>query len=187
MGQEDLLYKTVKKCQQNDRQAQKELYDRYSNEFFRMTLRYAATKEDAEDILLQSFQKIFRDIVKYRQEGSFEGWMKKIVIRTALTHLRNYKNRLQLIHLDIPVAEQYQEFQAENYNQISSEEIYQMIRSLPEGYRIVFNLYVIDGYSHIEISEQLGVSVATSRSQYHRARKALQSMIAHQVKNKQHA
>lgn len=167
----------IQACKDRDREGQFALVRRYSGVLLTICKRYSPDGQVAQDILQESFILIFRNIDKYKRIGSFEGWMRKITVRCALSwikkHQRHYRN--SLINLDNlntthPII----------YSQMSESEILHQISLLPEGYRTVFNLYIIDGYSHKEIAEMLEIKESASRSQLTRARKLLKEQISRQ-------
>jgi len=158
-------------CRRRNAQAQKSLYDRYSGRLYALCCRYVKEKMEAEDVLIMAFTKILERIDQYKGEGSFEGWMKRIVVNESLTYLRRNKN--MYIETDIEAADREPDFEKLD-SHLQAKDLMKLIESLPSGYRIVFNLYAIDGYSHKEIAEQLGISENTSKSQLSRARVVLQ-------------
>lgn len=153
---------------------QKALYDRYCRKLMVCCLRYAKTTAEAEDVLQEGFIKIFEHIGNFRRESKLETWMTRIMINTALNSQRRKLYLLPMIDLaDIQLPES-EEVSLSRFN---LEELLTMVRSLPDGCRIVFNLFAIEGYSHKEISEMLGISEGTSKSQYNRARMLLQAKL----------
>jgi len=164
----------IEGCRRQDRQAQKSLYDRYASKLFALCCRYIKDKMEAEDVLITAFTKILNRIDQYTGEGNFEGWMRKVVVNDALSYLR--KNKNMYLETDISAADYEPEYEKLE-NQLEAEDLLKMIESLPTGYRIVFNLYAIEGYSHKEIGDQLGISENTSKSQLSRARAALQKCL----------
>lgn len=150
------------------------LFDQHSGKMMTICLRYAADQMEAEDLLMESFVKIFRYLYQYKFEGSFEGWMRRVVVNTALKHLQKKKIRFEEIRPE-KVSENVD---AGAYVHLGEKEILELIKRLPDGYRLVFNLYVIEGYSHEEIAEMLKIQPGTSRSQLVKARKMLQQQIA---------
>ncbi len=168
--------KFLKRLRRGDPLAQKKLYDTYSPRLYGLALRYAGSPEEAQDILQEAFIKIFKYIKTYEERGSFEGWMKKIVINAAIANFhKQEKHRFQNDVTEI------NETNIENYSfndpEFTMDELMAAIQSLPQGYRTVFNLYAIEGYKHKEIAQMLGIDVSTSKSQYHRARKLLQKKL----------
>ncbi|MEM7551372.1 MAG: sigma-70 family RNA polymerase sigma factor [Bacteroidota bacterium] len=162
-------------CKKQDSKAQKELYERYSELLFRVCYRYVKNRFDVEDLVISSFMKIFKSIsqFEYRDEKSLEGWMKRVVINESLMLLRKNNS----FHM---IAESGAEELSCDLSPISAmqeEDIYNLISELPTGYRTVFNLYVVEGYSHKEIAEKLEISENTSRTQLKKARNSLAEMI----------
>jgi len=160
----------VAKCKANNRKAQKALYQKYSSLFFSICLRYMKNATDAEDLLVESFYRIFSKINQYSGNGSFEGWMKRIVVNECLMKLRKKNSMSLYVEIDqaYNLKEDEQIFSDINYNEIVG-----LLGELPAGYRTVFNLYVIEGYKHREIAEILGISINTSKSQLILAKKRL--------------
>ena len=166
----------IEGCASHERKAQKVLYEKYSHLLFGVCLRYAAGRAEAEDILQESFLKIFSRIRDYTGRGSFTGWMRKIVINTALTHYHaNLKHRNNVGIEEYSISEAA----ASGFDEdlFSSEELYKVLNDLPNGYRIVFNLYAVEGYKHKEIAEILGIDLNTSKSQYSRAKAAIREKL----------
>jgi RNA polymerase sigma-70 factor (ECF subfamily) len=163
-------------CLSGNRQAQRQLYDTYSRRFMAISLRYLKDQEQAEDVMIQSFMKIFEKLSQFKGNGSFEGWMKRIVVTQALMAIRG--NRSLTLTVSLEDAERIQEPAAEDLNQLEVAELMDLVQSLPLGYRTVFNLFAIEGYSHQEIGELLGITESTSKSQLNRARSVLKNKIA---------
>jgi len=170
----------VEGCRRKDAKAQKNLFERYSGKLYALCCRYIKEKMEAEDVLITAFTKILDRIDQYKGEGSFEGWMKRVVVNESLTYLRRNKN--MYLEMDIEAADREPDF-VKLESQMQAEDLMKMIEGLPSGYRIVFNLYAIDGYSHKEIAEQLGISENTSKSQLSRARVALQKSLLESEKS----
>ena len=164
----------IEGCRRKNGQAQKNLYDRYAGKLHALCCRYIKEKMEAEDVFITAFTKILDRIDQYKGEGSFEGWMKRIVVNESLTYLRRNKN--MYLEMDIEAADREPDFERLE-NELHAEDLMKLIDALPSGYRIVFNLYAIDGYSHKEIADQLGISENTSKSQLSRARVALQKSL----------
>ena len=156
-------------CCRKDKKAQKALFDRFAKVLLGICMRYAGRRDEAEDILQDGFVKIYGNIRDYAGTGSFINWMKKIMINTAITHYhRNLKHHYQQDIEDIRETDiEGYEFEAAEFNR---EELFGVINELPEGYRMVFNLYALEGYKHKEIAELLKIDINTSKSQYSRAR-----------------
>jgi RNA polymerase sigma factor (sigma-70 family) len=166
------LANIILRCKNNERVAQNYLYNKYAPSLYSICLRYLKSSDVSQDVLVQGFYKILNNINDFKNEGSFEGWMKRIVINESLMELRKRKN----FSLTIPIEEVNYQLEAEVNDQLSYEEILSMLDELPDGYRTVFNLYAIEGYKHREIAELLGISVNTSKSQLILARRKLQSI-----------
>lgn len=153
---------------------QQEVFRRYAGKMLAVCSRYTRHRMEAEDVLQDAFIKVFDHLEKFQFKGSFEGWIRRIVINTALKNFEKKGFSHEQIGLE------YSEERASDpaiYSDLQSEELMRLIRSLPEGYRLVFNLYAIEGYSHKEISEMLGIQESTSRSQLVKARKLLQAQL----------
>jgi RNA polymerase sigma factor (sigma-70 family) len=164
----------INQCRQGDRVAMEKIYLTYSPRMRALCCRYVRTSFETDEILQDAFLKVFSHIRDYQFLGSFEGWIKKIVVNTAINH---YRKNIRFNHVDYNHLSPSKEKAAEIADQLSLEELYRIINKLPEGYRFVFNMFAIDGYSHDEIARMLNISSSTSRSQYTRARKNLMQMI----------
>ncbi len=168
------LKKLIQRCAQNDRQAQEEIYRLYAGKLFALCLKYSKNKVDAEDNLQDGFIQIFKKVKQFKHQGSFEGWMKRIIINTALQKYRD-KNVLNLVYNDKQVEDEVNV--AVNDEEISLDYLLHLIQELPNQYRLVFNLYVLDGYSHKEVGKALNISEGTSKSNLSRARMILKKKI----------
>ncbi|MBN1108739.1 MAG: sigma-70 family RNA polymerase sigma factor [Bacteroidales bacterium] len=152
------------------------LYDRYSRFLLGVCLRYASDKAEAEDILQDSFIKIFFNIDEFTGTGSFTGWLRKVAVNTAITYYhKNLKFRYHLeieeyVSVETGVASFEDDF-------FTSDELFKVLNELPAGYRMVFNLYAVEGYHHKEIATMLGIDINTSKSQYSRARAVLREKL----------
>ena len=166
------LHQLIINCKKRDIKSQSEIYHLYAGKLFALCLKYSKTRQSAEDNLQDAFITIFDKIEQYKFKGSFEGWMKRIVINTSLQTYRE-KNVLNLVEENYP-----DEVEIEiNEEDLSLDFLLKIIRELPERYRMVFNLYVLDGYSHKEISSMLNIAVGTSKSNLSRARLILKEKI----------
>jgi RNA polymerase sigma-70 factor (ECF subfamily) len=165
----------IAECRQGNVKAQKYLYDMYATPMFRLCCRYIKHQPEAEDVLLQGFQKVFLHIgkVEYRHEKSLEGWIKKIMVNECLMFLRR-SNNFNLTSISDELAVPAETMTDSN---LSAEDIYALVLELPTGYRTVFNLYVLEGYSHKEIALQLEISELTSRSQLSKAKAVLRELL----------
>jgi RNA polymerase sigma factor (sigma-70 family) len=167
----------IARCQQQDRVAQKWLYDRYAAKMFSVCRRYIPRREDAEDVLIEAFFKIFENINVFRSVGSFEGWMRRIVVNEALMFLR--KNKLLTVEpdaADLNTLEMSVSIGVEQ--QLAVQDILKLLEKLPTGYRTIFNLYVIEGFKHQEIADMLHISINTSKSQLILAKEKLRKMMS---------
>jgi len=163
----------IKGCLKRDGSAQKRLYDTYSSKMYGLCYRYVKDSMEAEDILVTAFMKVFDKIDQFKSEGSFEGWIRRIIVNEALTHLR--RNRSMYLETDLEQADREPDYNLSDH--LEAEDLVNMIQQLPAGYRIVFNMYAIDGYSHKEIADHLGINENTSKSQLSRARVYLQKLL----------
>ncbi len=165
----------IKRCLNNDPQAQEALYKRYAPKMFGICLRFTRNKMEAEDVLQEGFIKIFTYLKDYRNEGSLEGWMRRTIINTAINYYKKQSKRFRDMNIDqAEIADSNDE---NVVDKLSTNELLTLIQDLPNGYRMVFNLSIIEGYTHKEIGEILNISENTSKSQLSRARSVLQSKI----------
>ena len=172
--QEELL---IEGCRKNKRKARNRLYKLYANKFLGICLRYTRNKPEAEDVLHDAFIKIFTKIDQYTGKGSFEGWMRRIVVNTAIQSLRE-RNKTRLIIEDHEFNENIKiEDMEESMPVLPAKELLALIQDLPDGYRIIFNMYVIENMSHKEIAESLEISLGTSKSQLFRAKQYLKGLV----------
>jgi RNA polymerase sigma-70 factor (ECF subfamily) len=165
----------IEGCRKGTRLAQKELYDAYSRRMMGVCLRYVSSRETARDILQDGFVKVFTSIDSYTGTGSFEGWMRKIFVNCALEYLRKSDVLRDAVDLD-----HTREISGANYSviaELSANELMNLVQELPAGFRTIFNLFAIEGFSHKEISGMLDITESTSRSQYTRAKQLLQRKI----------
>jgi RNA polymerase sigma-70 factor (ECF subfamily) len=168
----------IQGCLRGERAAQRHLYDTYSGKFLAICIRYLKDREHAEDVMIEAFMKIFDKLSQYQASGSFEGWMKRIIVTQALMTLRSHRHLMMEINVQNET-----DFKDHSYelNQLEVADLREMVESLPVGYRTVFNLFAIEGYSHQEIADLLGITVSTSKSQLNRARNTLKEKIASQT------
>ena len=163
----------IQACKEEDRRAQKMLYDRYSPVMFGVCKRYLKTREDAEDVLVEAFFKVLTNIHQYKGAGSFEGWIRRIVVNESLMFIRrrhNFSMTVEINNIDAPAP-------TKAIGRLAEQEILRLLDQLPTGYRTVFNLYVVEGYKHREIGDMLGISINTSKSQLILARKRMQELL----------
>lgn len=167
------LKQLIKKCIEQDAQAQSQLYKQYASKLFSLCLKYSRNYVEAEDNLHETFLTIFDKIGQFNHKGSFEGWLKRIAINTALQKYRQHVGVYDIVN-----EEAIEDSNIEIDDQdLSLDFLLKIIQELPDRYRLVFNLYALDGYSHNEISELIGISVGTSKSNLARARKILKTKI----------
>ncbi|MDN5215432.1 sigma-70 family RNA polymerase sigma factor [Fulvivirgaceae bacterium BMA12] len=164
----------IQGCLDNSQRAQRDLYDRYSSLMFSICLRYVGDTAQAEDIMIAGFMKIFANIKQFLGKGSFEGWMRRIMVNEALAFIR--KNKSMYLEVDIQVAD-YEPDYGLLGDRLEADDLMRLVNDLPVGYKTIFNLYAIEGYAHKEIADMLGISVNTSKSQLSRARTLLQSKL----------
>lgn len=167
--------KLVELCLKNSNAGFEELYKRFSSRMFGVCLRYSRNYHDAEDLLHEGFVRVFEKLKDFRSEGSFEGWLRKVMVSTAINSY--HKNAASRDNVEISEATTETEIYESTYSYLSTKELLNYIHNLPDGYRMVFNLYVIEGYKHTEIGEMLGISENTSKSQFMKARNCLKKMI----------
>lgn len=162
-------------CLNNHPSSQKELYTRYSPKMLAVCFRFAHNKEDAEDMLQEGFIKVFSQIHTFRNQGAFEGWVRRIVVHTCINNLK--KNKRFNESVDLIHANSIQVKEESIPSIVQAKQIVECIRLLPMGYRTVLNLYAIEGYAHKEIAEMLDIEESTSRSQYTRAKQMLEEIL----------
>ena len=166
----------VNKCLEMDTLAQKQLFEFYSKRMMGVCLRYAKDSEEAQDVLQMGFIKVFEKLEMYKHQGSLEGWIRKIIVNTALDNIRKNKKLMNNIELE-KVDYQLHNYDENAIDALSAEDLLRVIQKMPTGFRTVFNMYVIEGFSHKEIAEKLNISVSTSKSQFSRARVFLQKRL----------
>jgi RNA polymerase sigma-70 factor (ECF subfamily) len=165
--------KLIKKAAQNNRDAQRILYDMHASKMLSVCRYYISDVQHAEEVMLNGFFKVFTNIKSFKNEGSFEGWVRRIMIREAISFLRQ-KKQIEFATDEIEIHDK----QTNNINtEINVAEIQQLIDNLPEGYRVVFVMYAIEGYKHNEIASLLNITEGTSKSQLFKARKLLQQQV----------
>jgi RNA polymerase sigma-70 factor (ECF subfamily) len=161
-------------CQENKPAAQQELYDMFKSKMFGICLRYAGSYDDAQDILQEGFLKVFEKIRQFGFKGAFEGWIRKIMVNTAL---EKYRLHYRQVPLNENITEIEYEQESDIHAEIDMHELVKIIQDLSPRYRIVFNLYALEGYSHKEISDMLQITEGTSKSNLSRARTILQEKV----------
>jgi len=163
----------IKGCLKGSRRDQELLYRKHSARLYAVCLQYSGNDDEAKDILQEGFIKIFENLHSYKFEGSFEGWMRRIVVNTALEKYRSRNNLYKVEDID-QIAETEAEPDGEDYTGLEAADLLEIIRELPPKYRMVFNLYALEGFSHKEISKMVNISEGTSKSNLSRARMILQ-------------
>ena len=159
----------IKKAIQNNREAQQQLFAKHSPKMLGVCRQYVKDLHHAEDLLLVGFFKVFTNLAKFKHEGSFEGWIRRIMVNTCISYLRK-KNFITVSDEDFV----FNNAATESLENTSVKDIQKLIDALPEGYKMVFNLYAIEGFKHSEIAYKLGISLSTSKTQLFRARNLLQ-------------
>src|SRR6476661_593352 len=170
-------YKLVKECLRNKLQSQRQLYELFASPMLGVCYRYTKSMADAEDVLQEGFIKVFRYLHQYKGDGELGGWIRRIMVTTAINYLKkNARYQSELVFADEPlhaVSTDDPELRLE------AKELAALIRQLPPGYQTIFNLHAVEGYTHVQIGEMLGIQEGTSRSQYARARALLVSWLKH--------
>lgn len=167
-------YELIRGCINHDGRCQRMLFDKYAGKMMSVCLRYANDTMEAEDMIQDAFIKVFQYIGQFKFEGAFEGWIRRIVVNTAIRHLE--KKKLHFKDID-DNSQNTPKIEAQAYHHLGEDDLLKLINQLPDGYRLVFNLNVVEGYSHEEIAEMLNIQAGTSRSQLVKARKMLQHQI----------
>lgn len=166
----------IKKSASGHREAQQRLYDKYAPKMLGVCRRYVKDIQFAEDVMVDGFVKVFKNLESFRFEGSFEGWIRRIMIRESISFLR----KRQFVVYDDEIYERNQPVGISDSNEVDAEYLQQLIDNLPNGYKLVFVLHTIEGYKHQEIAEMLQISEGTSRSQLFKSRKLLQEQLKKQ-------
>lgn len=164
----------IEGCKKKDRMAQKLLFDRYSPKMNGICLRYLRHTEDAEDVLVEAFFKVLTNINQFKSSGSFEGWIRRIVVNECLMFLRRRHNFNMTVEVDANLKVQTDK---NIEDELAAQDILDFLDQLPTGYRTIFNLYVLEGYKHREIAEMLNISINTSKSQLILAKKRMKSLL----------
>lgn len=167
--------KILKGCQKGEKMAQRQFYDLFKKLVFSIVMRYAKDVPEAEDIMQDAFVKLYRDLYQYQPTNALGAWVRRVTVNTALMHVR----KKRMLFSDVEQHNFAEKIQSNDdvLSTIGAKEIMKMVQQLPDGYRIVFNLYVVEGYSHKEIAAQLNISVNTSKSQLSRAKKMLRCVL----------
>ncbi len=163
-------------CKKQVPRYQRALYDKFASKMLGVCLRYSHDQEEAEDMLQEGFVKVFSHINDYRGDGSFEGWIRRVMINSAINYF--VKNKRHYFQDDVDDLGEVIEDNRVHYDQLHVKDLLRVIQALPDGYRTVFNLYEIEGYQHKEIAEMLGISVSTSKTQLLHSKRLLQKRLA---------
>jgi RNA polymerase sigma factor (sigma-70 family) len=166
----------IRKCLKGHAKSQKMLFERYAPKMLGVVARYFQSMDEAQDALQDGFIKVFAKLEDFGGRGSFEGWIRRIMVNTSINLLR--KNLKHSYHVDIDDIQEAVEDKNQTYDHLSTQDMLQMVQEMPPGYRTVFNLYEIEGYHHNEIAEQLGISINTSKSQLLKAREYLRKRVS---------
>lgn len=165
----------VNECAKGNSKAQRALFDKFAPKMLAVCHRYLRNNQEAEDVLQDGFVKVFQKIVDFKMEGSLEGWIRRIVVNTALDTIR--KNKKLLDDVQIEDVQYKVSFTDHQFDGMDLAQLMKLIDGMPDGYRVVFNMFAIEGYSHKEIADTLGVTENTSKSQYSRARAFLRTQL----------
>ena len=161
-------------CIAGNRRIQEMLYQRFAPKMYAVCLRYSNNADDAQDLLQEGFIKVFRNLEKFRKEGSFEGWIRRVFVNTAIEH---YRRKVNLNTISEKEERTIEDGSWNILDHLAAKDIIELVQELSPGYRSVFNMYVIEGYSHKEIGDLLGISEGTSKSQLARAKAILQKKV----------
>lgn len=168
---QDVNAQVIDRCKNGVNRAQYELYKLYAKAMFNVSMRICNDYAEAEDVLQEAFISAFKNLHSYKADASFGSWLKKIVVNAAINAIR--KKRAELVPMDERLAEDIADETDEDDSEWKVDQVRQAIQHLPDGYRVVLSLYLLEGFDHAEIGEILGISESTSKSQYSRARKKL--------------
>jgi RNA polymerase sigma-70 factor (ECF subfamily) len=166
----------VAKCLHNNATAQKQLYDAYAPQMLGICYRYTKNMDEASDVLQEGFVKVFRNLHQWKQDGELGAWIRRIMVNTALNWLRDNRKMKWATEQEIPEAQDASDV-VTPLQQLQAKQLADLIRKLPPGFQTIFNLHAIEGYTHVEIAQMLGIGEGTSRSQYMRARHQLAEWI----------
>ncbi|MEQ8325245.1 MAG: RNA polymerase sigma factor [Vicingaceae bacterium] len=177
------IKKLVKGCIKGDRMMQKVIYERYYSNLMSICYRYARDSDEAKDLLHDGFMKIFKNLHKYNFNGSFEGWLRRLMINSAIDHYRKNKNIFSLLDSQSEQLTDEEENHDEGiYSEFNTQIILEAVQNLSPAYRTVFNLYAIEGYSHKEIAEKLNINIGTSKSNFSKAKMNLRRQLEKKLK-----
>lgn len=165
----------VKACLEGNSEARRALYDRYSSKLWVVCLRFARNRMIAQDLFQEGFIRIFENLSSYQGQGSFEGWLRRIMVNTSINYYKKHKRHLSDQDSNDTVPERW--YDSDVIDTLSADELLEMVQSLPDSHRVVFNLFVLEGYSHKEIADLLGITENTSKSRMFRSRLMLQEIM----------
>ena len=171
----------IQGCINKDRTMQRLLYDTYAPKMYGVCLRYAGNENDANDILQEGFIKVYKNIEKFRREGSFEGWIRRIFVNTAIEH---YRKKVKMYNVTEAQENTIEDKELTALDTLATKDILKIVDELSPGYKAVFNMHVIEGYSHKEIADILGITEGTSKSQLARAKGVLRNLIETRLNKK---
>lgn len=172
--------KLIQGCIDGDRRCQQQMYERFYGKMMVVCMRYAKDDDAALDAFQEAFIKVFNNLEAYTGNGSFEGWIRRIMVNTSIDHLRKNKrlNEMYVVNEEITVDETEDEPTVDDVQSLSFQELMKYIQQLSPAYRSVFNMYVVDGFTHQEIADELGISVGTSKSNLNKAKKNLKKILS---------
>ena len=175
MTDQELL---IKGCINGDRKCQQKLYETFYGKMMVVCLRYSRDRDEALDVFQEAFIKVFNNLVRYGNKGSFEGWIRRIMVNTAIDHIRKNKKLKEMVELKEEITRAEEEEEAEDLlDKVSFKDLLNCVQDLSPAYRSVFNMYVMDGYSHKEIADELGISEGTSKSNLAKAKMNLKKLL----------
>ena len=176
----DKIAKLIQACIYGDRHSQSSLYEQFSKKMFGVCMRYAKNREEAEEIMQEGFVQVFKSLHNFKHAGSFEGWIRKIMVYSAIQHYRTRPKMHPVI--DITGTEVKESGDEDILARLHKKELLKMVQALPPSYRLIFNLYVFEGMKHREIAEQLGIAEGTSKSNFFDAKLLLQKAVTESLK-----
>ena len=170
----------IQSCIVGDRYSQSQLYELFVPKMFAICLRYCKNREEAEEVVQEGFVQVFKSLKNFKYQGSFEGWVRKIMVHCAIQHYRSKTKMFSIIHIDNINGEEAGV--EEIISQLGKKELLKMVQALPPAYRMIFNLYVFEGMKHREIAGHLGISEGTSKSNFFDAKVILQRAVTNSLK-----
>lgn len=184
LSDQETVKKIVEGCVKGDRKVQQQLYKEMYSQMMAVCYRYAARSEDAKDLFQDGFIKVFEKIGKYNFQGSLQGWIRRIMVNNAIDHYRKHKNKFAMSE-SMMEAENIpdESFNESIFEEITSKELLALVQELSPVYNAVFNMYILDGYTHAEIAEELNISEGTSKSNLSKAKRNLKEMVLQKLKN----